>query len=313
MDGRAAPLLHTKVSMRKDLILGIVLVLVGASCYGLQSTCVKLAYGQGYSPGEVIGAQFVIGAVILGLIKLVTGLRPAVPGAVPLGWPDRFKLMASGASIGFTGSFYYLSVAYTSVSAAIVLLMQSVWMGVALDAALGRSWPSPLKLVSSILVLVGTILATNLLGDAAHLSLLGVVFGLLAAVSYTLVIWCSSHVGLHVDVVSRSFLMVLGGAVVAVLIALPQLTVRFDPSIFWSWGLIIALLGTVLPPFLFNKGIPATGVGLAAMLSSVELPVAVVMAGLLLHEAFLPSQWAGVGIILGAIALANVGAGRAAG
>lgn len=298
--------------MRRDLIVGIVLVLIGASCYGLQSTCVKLAYGQGYSPGEVIGAQFVIGAAILGLIKLASRLRPSQAGIRPVAWSDRFKLIAGGASIGFTGSFYYLSVAYTSVSAAIVLLMQSVWMGVALDAVLSRSWPSPLKLVSSALVLAGTVLATNLLGGAAHLSVLGVSFGLMAAVSYTAVIWCSNHVAVHVDVISRSFLMIFGGTVIAVLIALPQLRTHFDPSIFWSWGLIIALFGTVLPPFLFNKGIPATGVGLASMLSSVELPVAVIMAGLLLHETFMPSQWAGVGIILGAIALANVGA-RAAG
>ncbi|MGO4337303.1 DMT family transporter [Labrys sp. KB_33_2] len=298
--------------MRKDLILGIVLVLVGASCYGLQSTCVKLAYGQGYSPGEVIGTQFVIGAIALGLIKLASQMRPSRSGAMPVRWSDRLKLIAGGASIGFTGSFYYLSVAYTSVSAAIVLLMQSVWMGVALDALLTRSWPSPIKLASSALVLLGTVLATNLLGDTDHLSVLGITFGLMAAVSYTAVIWCSNHVAVHVDVISRSFLMVFGGAVVAVLIALPQLSVRFDPSIIWGWGLVIALFGTVLPPFLFNKGIPATGVGLAAMLSSVELPVAVVMAGLMLHEAFLPSQWAGVGIILGAIGLANVGAGRAA-
>ena len=105
--------------MRKDLFVGIVLVLIGASCYGLQSTCVKLAYGQGYSPGEVIGTQFVIGAVVLGLIKLASRKRPARPGSLPVRWPDRLKLIAGGASIGFTGSFYYLSVAYTSVSAAI--------------------------------------------------------------------------------------------------------------------------------------------------------------------------------------------------
>ena len=68
----------------------------------------------------------------------------------------------------------------------------------------------------------------------------------------------------------------------------------------------MALLGTILPPFLFNKGVPLTGVGLAAILSSVELPIAIVMANTFLGEFFFAAQWSGVMLIVAAIILSNI-------
>lgn len=42
----------------------ILLVFLGACSYGILSTIVKLAYGQGYSPAEVIGGQMFFGLVL---------------------------------------------------------------------------------------------------------------------------------------------------------------------------------------------------------------------------------------------------------
>lgn len=286
--------------------IGIIMVLLGASCYGMLSTFVKAAYQQGYSPAEVLSSQFIIGTIVLAIIDLIVLGRHRKTVATQMNASDRTMLVLGGTSIGFTGTFYYLSVSLTSVSVAIVLLMQSVWVGVVLDALLARRAPSKIKLVASVLVVVGAILATNAAGSDAKLSVAGIASGVLAALSYTAVIWCSSHLAQKVHPVRRSFLMILGGAMVAVAIAIPKLAVGFNLNVFWQWGWIVALLGTILPPFLFNKGVPLTGVGLAAILSSVELPIAIVMANTFLGEFFSAAQWSGVMLIVAAIILSNI-------
>ena len=80
----------------------------------------------------------------------------------------------------------------------------------------------------------------------------------------------------------------------------------FDYSIFWTYGFILALFGTVIPPILFNLGFPNAGLGLGSIISSLELPVSVTMAFMLLGEKVLLIQWGGIVLILMAIVLMNL-------
>ena len=70
---------------------------------------------------------------------------------------------------------------------------------------------------------------------------------------------------------------------------------------------MLALSGTILPPLLFNRGMPLTGVGLGAIVASVEIPVSIAMAQLLLGESVTFVQWVGVVLILFAVAFMNMG------
>ena len=58
----------------------------------------------------------------------------------------------------------------------------------------------------------------------------------------------------------------------------------FNFDIFYKWGILIALFGTVIPPMLLNAGFPLTGIGLGSIVSALELPVSVMMAYVLLNE-----------------------------
>lgn len=80
----------------------------------------------------------------------------------------------------------------------------------------------------------------------------------------------------------------------------------FDFSIFIKYGVILSLFGTILPPILFNSGFPKAGLGLGSIISSVELPVSVAMAFLLLDEKVQAIQWFGITLILFAIVLMNL-------
>jgi len=100
--------------------------------------------------------------------------------------------------------------------------------------------------------------------------------------------------------------MILGGLIVIALIFHSVLNHEFKYQIFLRWGLVLSLFGTILPPLLFTRGMPLTGMGLGAIIASVEIPVSVLMAHLLLNEPVSFLQWVGVILILFAVVLMNL-------
>ena len=293
------------------VLKGVLLVGLGATSYGMLATFVKLAYadvssqGLHYTPAEVITAQFVIGiAVILGITliqKNGKGNIAVKPSAV-----DIRKLLILGTSTGLTSIFYYLAVKYIPVSIGIVLLMQTVWMGVVLEMVLDKKRPSNIKIVSVFVVLFGTALATKLFSGNFELDWRGIVLGLLAAASFTTTMYAANKVATSVSSAERSLYMLLGGAVVVLFFALFTQHTPFNFDIFYKWGIVIALFGTIIPPMLLNAGFPLTGIGLGSIVSALELPVSVMMAFVLLQETVVFSQWIGIVLIILAIVLMNV-------
>ena len=70
-------------------------------------------------------------------------------------------------------------------------------------------------------------------------------------------------------------------------------------------GIAVRFLRTGLPTVSFNIGIPKIGSALAAMLGSVELPVAILAAYLLIGEPISGLQWGGMALILGGIIISE--------
>src|SRR5690606_33130442 len=103
------------------------------------------------------------------------------PDVIKASRKNIMQLMIAGTSLGFTSIFYYLAVKFIPVSIGIVLLMQTVWMGVLLEMLLEKKLPSRIKIISVGIVLIGTALATNLLRSEIDLDWRGVVWGMLAA------------------------------------------------------------------------------------------------------------------------------------
>src|SRR5690606_17223659 len=157
----------------------------------------------------------------------------------------------------------------------IVLLMQTVWMGVLLEMILEKKFPSRLKIAAVAIVLIGTTLATNLINNENQLDWRGIVLGLLAAASFTTTMFAANKIAIGVSSAQRSRYMLFGGGVMVLIFALATHTGPFNFDIFYKWGILLALFGTVIPPILLNAGFPKTGIGLGSIVSSLELPVSV--------------------------------------
>lgn len=296
---------------KNNVIKGVFLVGLGATSYGMLATFVKMAYndtgitGKPFTPAEVISSQFILGILVILLINAFQKVKKGSQ-VVKASKNNIKQLMLAGTSTGLTSIFYYLAVIYIPVSIGIVLLMQTVWMGVILEMILEKKIPSKIKIIAVGIVLIGTALATNLIHNKTELDWRGIVLGLLAAASFTTTMFASSRVAVEISSAQRSLYMLLGGAVVVFIFAVTTQNTPINYDIFYKWGILLALFGTIIPPMLLNAGFPHTGIGLGSIVASLELPVSVLMAYILLSEQVNATQWFGIALILLAIVIMNI-------
>jgi len=196
-----------------NIIKGVFLVGLGATSYGMLATFVKLAYQENFTTAEVTSAQFIYGIIGILIINLFQRQK-AKSDVVKASKKNIFQLMLAGTSLGMTSVFYYLCVKYIDVSIAIIMLMQSVWIGVLLEWFLDKKAPSKQKSFAVIIVLIGTLLATNLLNSSIEIDWIGILFGFLAACSFTTTMFTANKVALGISSAQRSLYMLLGGAVI---------------------------------------------------------------------------------------------------
>ncbi|KFF10008.1 EamA family transporter [Flavobacterium hydatis] len=279
----------------------VLMVLVGAASFGILSSFVKLAYKQGYTTPEISFIQALLGAIVLWSIVFFTNKERRKPKEI--GW-----LLITGAAIGITTFLYYLSVKFIPASIAIVLLMQFTWIGILLEWLLYGKKPLKMELIVTGVVIFGTILASGVnFNEGTSLSLKGVGFVLLASLIYSIYIILNSKTGKEGNWQNRSAWIMTGSA-------LCILIVNFQPIVFSNhldfhllkWGLFLSVFGTILPPALFAVGIPKVGVTTSGLLMTVELPVAVLTANLVLGENITFVQIIGILIMIAAIIAMNL-------
>lgn len=291
--------------MKNNILKGSLFIALGASSYGMLAAFVKMAYQEGFSTAEVTLSQYIMGFTGLLILSLFRK-RKLETKPKTSGFKSTLKLILAGTSLGLTSTFYYLSVQYIPVSAAIVLLMQTVWMGVIAEMILYKKRPGLRKIISVFIILIGTVLATNLLQQSAPINWTGFFWGFMGSVSYTATMYSSNNIELDSPPLRRSLFMILGGFIIIALIFHSSINVAFSSSIFMRWGIVLSLFGTILPPLLFTRGMPLTGMGLGAIIASVEIPVSILAACIWLSEPVNFLQWIGVILILFAVVLMNI-------
>ncbi|MFC3560689.1 EamA family transporter [Pedobacter jamesrossensis] len=290
------------------MLKGILLVFFGACSFGILSTFVKLAYHEGYTLGDVTGAQAFFGAVILWILfffQSKTSKYKAKEIKLITPW---WKMVLAGTCTGLVSLFYYQCVKLVPNSVAIILLMQFIWMSILLEFLIFKKKPSSLQFVAILLVLGGTVLASGMVETSIEsLNLIGIGFGLSAAISYAGFLMLSGRIGNEYPALKKSALMITGACILIFLIFPPVFLFNGALSgTLLKWGLIIAVFGTVIPPLFYAEGVPKIGTALSSILSAAELPVAVMMAGFVLNEQVSFLRWVGVAVILSAMVLPNL-------
>lgn len=272
------------------------LVLIGAFSYGILSTITKLAYQEGFSTAAVIGSQ-----MLFGFIGFWISWFPRWQAVVSLPVKTIITLIGCGCITALTGIFYYLSLQTLPASVAVIFLFQFVWIGIVLDWLWHKQKPSMYKWIAIILVLAGTFLAAAydlIAKGSVSISVTGAILGLLSSLTYTLFINFSGHMANNVSTLARSTWITTGAMLLTFVVFPPVFLI--DGSLksgLALWGGLLGLFGMIVPVYLFAKGVPYIGTGMAAILGAIELPTVIILSSVILAEQVTLTQWMGVLII----------------
>jgi drug/metabolite transporter (DMT)-like permease len=253
------------------------LVLLGACSYGILSVIVKLAYKQGFTVSEVIGSQYLFGILFM--------FVPFIFSMKSFSRKDVLLLTCAGITVSLTSILYGKSLETIPASIAVVLLFQFTWIGIIIEALANRQMPSKEKLLAILILFIGTILAGGGLTDnVTELHSIGVIFGLLSAISFAFFIFVSGRVAVHLPSITRSFFMTLGACISLFILLSPNFIVNGSLGEgLWKYGSFLGFFGVLLPVLLFSIGTPKIGSALATIISAAELPTAIIASVVLLN------------------------------
>ncbi|WP_369901950.1 DMT family transporter [Bacillus manliponensis] len=274
------------------------LVLFGACSYGVLSTIFKLGFTDGFSAHELLGGQYIFGWTGLLLLVLFTS-------RLKVSKKQLLSLLAVGTTMSMTGIFYAISVEELPASIAVVLLFQFTWIGVVIEAIANRTLPSREKVISILILFIGTLFAGGVFeGMGNSFSIKGIVYGLLAALSFSFYLFASGRVATEVAPYTKSFLMTTSAMLIVCFIFPPAFLI--DGTLqggLWKYALFLGLFGVIVPVICFSIGMPKVGIGLGAILGAAELPTAIIASITLAHEAVSYLQWVGIAFIMIGIVL----------
>lgn len=270
------------------------LVVIAASSYGVVSTIIKLAMNNGFSAAEAVTSQFFFGfCIALCLFILTNRSKLSFKGIKPL--------ILAGVLTGLTNIVYGHSLNYLSASLAVVLLFQFTWIGVVISCISKRQLPSRIEFISLVILIVGTIPAAGLIDvDVSQIPLQGWFWGLAAALCYSLFLFANGRATTNMTTTNRLVLVSFFAFMMSVVFQSPE--VIWNGTLFneglWVYGLLLGVFGMIIPVFLFTIAVPKVGLGMSSILSSIELPIAVLVSVILLSETVSTLQIVGIVIII---------------
>lgn len=254
---------------------------------------------------QVFFAEALFAACFFGLFykRFFAGVRPR-------GFLEWARLLAIGLSTIGVGSLLFLSFSLGPVAIAATLMFLYVPV-VYLFSVLARYQAfHGVKLMAIVMILGGAVLTTQLLSSFQEPGVLGAILAAMgASTCYAVVFILTPTVAGYTNLYFRSFTVSIVGLTgcCVILLSVPELW--FTPTGDW-WrvavlALVLGVVGQVLPVFTLMKGLPLTGGSLGGVIASVELPIAVFSAALLLNESLTLLKVVGVLLVLSGIVIYN--------
>jgi drug/metabolite transporter (DMT)-like permease len=245
---------------------------------------------------------------VYGLPLLVAATVAERRRAGPL--PGRDRLLAMVAGIFFASDLLFWHHSIDAVGAGMATVLANLQVVVVALAAwlLFGERPAGRTLAALPLMLAGVFLIGGLVGAGTYGAdpLLGVVLGLIAAVSYASYLILIRHVGRR-HTAEPIAISTATTAVVAVLVG--TALGRFDPVPSWpahGWLLLLGITAQSAGYLLISLSLPRLPAAVTSIILLAQPVVSVGLAMVLLGEAPSSAQLTGVALVIGGIAVATV-------
>jgi drug/metabolite transporter (DMT)-like permease len=274
-------------------IIGILLIAVSAASFGTLAIFGRYAYNDGMDTFTVLFLRFGISAAFMTVILLLR--RESFPRGRILA-----QLVGMGA-LGYVGqSFMYLT-AINHASAGLVALLLYLYpfFVTVLSTIFLHEKATRIKIIALVLALTGTALTV---GPVSGM-LIGALMAIAAALIYSIYIIVSTNVMKHVSPVQSSTVIFASAGAVFGMLALANGMHFPAGNAGWLAMLGIIFISTIIPVVTFLAGLEKIGPINAAMLSTLEPVVTVLLAMWLFGDKLQPIVMFGGGLILAAVIL----------
>lgn len=274
-------------------LTGIILIVLSAASFGTLAIFGRYAYAAGMDTFTVLFLRFSLAALVMA--SLLAARRESLPRGQVL-----LQLIGMGA-LGYAGqSFSYLTaIKYASAGLVALLLYLYPMFVFILSVIVFREKVNGIKIIALVIALIGTALTV----DPAGGELIGILLAIVAALIYSVYIIVGTGVMRHVSAVQSSTVIIASaGAVYGIFTLINGAQFPTSNS---GWFAIagIVLIATVIPVVMFLTGLEMIGPTNAAMLSTLEPVVTVLLAAWLFQEQLTPIALAGGMLILIAVVL----------
>jgi drug/metabolite transporter (DMT)-like permease len=229
----------------------------------------------------------------------------------PQAWRDRLLAFAAGAIFAADLIFWNYSIEAVGAGLATVLgNVQVVLVALIAWLALGER-PATRTLISIPIALTGVVLISGVIGSGAYGDdpLLGVIYGLLTAISYALFLLILRQAGsrerppagpLFDATLSAAVFAAIGGVAIGDFDWVPGLEAQ-------AWLVLLALSSQVLGWMLISVSLPRLPAVLTSIVLMLQPMCTVLLGAVLLDESPSAVQLSGVAIVLAGVAFATLG------
>ena len=255
-------------------LTGILLIAISAASFGTLAIFGRFLYADGLDTFTMLFLRFGLAALLMLVILLLR--REKFPRGKIL-----LPLIGMGA-VGYVGqSFSYLTaIQYASAGLVALLLYLYPMFVFILSVIVFHEKATWVKIVAILIALLGTALTV----DPAGGQLPGILLAISAALIYSVYIIVGTNVMKHVSPMQSSLVIFASaGTVYGILMAFNGVHLPSTGS-GWIITLCIVLVATVLPVIAFLAGLERIGPTHAAMLSTLEPVVTVLLAAWIFGE-----------------------------
>jgi len=278
-------------------LTGILLIAISAASFGTLAIFGRFLYGDGLDTFTMLFLRFGFAALLM--LVILIGRRETFPRGKIL-----LQLIGMGA-LGYVGqSFSYLSaIKYASAGLVALLLYLYPTFVFVLSVIVLHEKVTWMRVAALVLALTGTALTV----DPAGGQIQGILLAISAALIYSVYIIVGTNVMKHVSAVQSSLVIFASaGTVYGILMAVNGVHL---PATNTGWMNIIGivLVATVIPVVTFLAGLERIGPTNAAMLSTLEPVVTVLLAAWIFDERLNSIVMLGGGLILIAVILLTRG------
>lgn len=283
---------------QRDGLLFILLAAIGYACFPILT---KLIYTDpAIEPLDILTWRFFFATPLVWLtLRLLRAPQPTVP--LP-----RVKLVGLGLMFAVVAGLAFFALDLIPASLYTVLLYTYPAIVAVLSLVIGdrlplRGW------LALALTLVGVVLTVPDLNAGGEITPEGIALAVGNAAIYALYLVLSGRALRGHSAAAYAAAWGITGSLLAALIVLPfrNLTVPTVPSA-WLGLIALALISTIMPSFAMLAGIGRLGASRAAILSTTEPVMTVVLAVVLLREQMTPVQFVGGLLVLASVVLLQI-------